>query len=69
MNDPDVGDPDFTGDIVLQNSFNLTGLVSYASGTTVNGFQTNFTAELESWRYRWIPNWCCWCIEDRRVTA
>ena len=69
MNDPDVGDPDFTGDIVLQNSFNLTGLVSYASGTTVNGFQTNFTAELRVGDIVGFPTGAAGAIEFRRVTA
>jgi len=69
MNDPDAGDPDFTGDIVLQNSFNLTGLVSYASGTTVNGFQTNFTAELRVGDIVGFPTGAAGAIEFRRVTA
>src|SRR6056300_1013460 len=69
MNDPDVSDPDFTGDIVLQNSFNLTGLVSYASGTTVNGFQTNFTAELRVGDIVGFPTGAAGAIEFRRVTA
>ena len=69
MNDPDVGDPDFTGDIVLQNSFNLTGLVSYASGTTVNGFQTNFTAELRVGDIVGFPTGAAGAIQFRRVTV
>ncbi len=69
MNDPNVGDPDFTADIVLQNSFNLTGLVSYSSSTTVNGFQTNFTAELRVGDIVGFPTGAAGAIEFRRVTA
>ena len=70
MNDPDVGDPDFTADIVLSSDFNLSGLVTYSgSGTTINGFQTDFTNELRVGDVVAFPSGSSGALEERRITA
>ena len=70
MNDPDTGDADFSGDVVLSNNITLAGLVTYGgSGTTVNGFQTDFTTELKVGDIIALPTGAAGALEERRVTA
>ena len=71
MNDPDGGDPDFTADIVLGASVNLTGLITYtgSSSTTINGFQTDFTTELQVGDIVAFPSGSAGALQERRVTA
>ena len=66
----DVGDPDFTADIQLENNVNLAGLVTATSGsTTVNGFQTDFEFELEIGDIIAIPSDSGGVLEERKVTG
>ena len=69
MEDPDTGDADFSADVVLSNTINLAGLVSYTSSTTVNGFQTDFTTELKVGDIISLPTGAAGALEKRRVTA
>lgn len=69
LNDAQVGDPDFTADVVLSNSITLSGLVSWTSGTTVSGFQTDFTNELRVGDIVSLPTGAAGALEERRVTA
>ena len=69
MPSTDVGDPDFTSDIQLENTINIAGLVSYSSGTTVNGFQTDFTTELKVGDILALPTGASGALEERRITA
>ena len=70
MNDPDTGDADFSADVVLSNNITLAGLVTYSgSGTTVNGFQTDFTTELKVGDIIALPTGASGTLEERRVTA
>jgi hypothetical protein len=70
MNDPDTGDSDFSADVVLSNNITLAGLVTYGgSGTTVNGFQTDFTTELKVGDVIALPTGAAGALEERRVTA
>ena len=69
MNDPDTGDADFSADIVLDNNLSLAGLVSWSSGTTVNGFQTDFTTEIKVGDIIALPTGAAGALEERRVTV
>jgi len=69
MNDPDVGDPDFSADIDLDNDVTLAGLVSWSTGTTVDGFQTDFTVQLKIGDIIALPTGAGGALEERRVTA
>ena len=70
MNDPDVGDPDFTADVDLGATQNLTGLVTYSgSGTTINGFQTDFTGELKVGDIVAFPSGASGALEERVIDA
>ena len=70
MEDPDAGDADFSADVVLENSISLAGLVSYTgTGTTINGFQTDFTTELKVGDIISLPTGASGALEERRVTA
>jgi len=59
---------DFTADVVLQNSFNLTGFVTN-SGTTINGFQTIFSTELRTGDVVSFPSGASGALEERVVTV
>ena len=72
MDDPDGGDPDFTADIVLQSEVTLAGSISVdvsASNTTVNGFQTDFSNELQVGDVIAIPSGAGGALEDRVVSV
>src|SRR6056300_1672971 len=69
MNDPDTGDADFSADVDLSNTINITGLVSYTSSTTVNGFQTDFETEIKVGDIISLPTGAAGALEERRVTA
>src|SRR6056300_642101 len=70
MNDPDVGDADFSADVDLSNTINLTGLISSnSSNSIINGFQTDFTTELKVGDIISLPTGNSGTLEERRVTA
>src|SRR5210317_298714 len=70
MNDPDTGDADFSADVDLSNTINLTGLISSnSSNSIINGFQTDFTTELKVGDIISLPTGNSGTLEERRVTA
>ena len=70
MDDPDTGDADFTANAILNSNLTLTGLVTYTgSGTTINGFQTDFTNELRVGYIVAFPSGAAGALEERKVTA
>ena len=69
MEDPDTGDSDFSADVVLGSSISLAGLASWTTGTTVNGFQTDFVTELKVGDIIALPTGAAGALEERRVTA
>ena len=70
MPSTDVGDPDFTSDIELENTITLAGLVSGNSANAIiNGFQTDFTTELKVGDIVALPTGNGGTLEERRVVA
>ena len=70
MNDPDTGDADFSADVDLSNTINLTGLISSnSSNSIINGFQTDFTTELKVGDIISLPTGNSGTLEERRVAA
>lgn len=63
---------DFTADVVLQSSFDLSGFVSCdvsVSSTTIEGFQTSFTTELRNGDIVAFPSGTNGALEERSVTV
>ena len=71
MPSTDVGDPDFTSDIVLENDVTIAGLISIGSGDldAVTGFQTDFATELKVGDVISIPSGASGVLEERVVDS
>ena len=67
MNDPDTGDANFSGDIVLDSDVTISGLVTNST-TTLNGFQTSFLTELQNGDVI-ATFWCAGASEEFTVTV
>jgi hypothetical protein len=68
MNDPDAGQ-DFTADPLLNAEFVIDGTVSVsAGGTTLTGFQTDFTTQLKVGDFIKIPSGTAGAVETKEVT-
>ena len=67
----DAGDPDFTADLLLENSTSIAGLITILASDkdAVVGYQTDFGTELEVGDILSIPSGASGVLEERRIDS